>query len=130
MADRYFKISTKTELLLTGPAHLIYNGGNSDHAAIDESNAFFSALPAGQQLTFDGGGLPDGLEAIPPFVPTTEQQAAIDLQAAGVTIQTISQARYLDTRGDSSLLDAIDTAVDLIVISSGLDLEDITALIP
>ena len=66
---------------------------------------------------------------VPPVLSAAEQ-AAVDLRAAGVTIQTISQARYLDTRGDSSLLDAIDTDVDIIVISSGLDLDEIAALIP
>ena len=132
MADRHFQISTKTELLLAGPgipAHLEYDSGNPDHAAIDESNPFFSALPAGQQLTFDGGGLPDGLEAIPAPVFTVDEQAAIDLQAADVTISTIAQARYLDTRGDGTLLATIDAAVDVIVISSGLTLAQVSALI-
>ena len=67
MADRYYKISTKTMLFDNDrvPAHLIYDSGNPDHVAIDESNPYFSAIPAGQQLTYDGSGVPDGLEARP-----------------------------------------------------------------
>ena len=80
-------------------------------------------------MTFDGGGLPTGTEAIPPFVPTVQEQAAIDLRAADVTNNTITAARYADGRGVPAPLAAIDASVDAVVISSGLTLAEVSGLI-
>ena len=131
MPDRYFDKSTKTELFENPlvPAQLQYNAMNSDHAALPDTNPFFSELPAGQQVTYDIDGLPDGLEPIPAPVYSAFNQARIDLFNAGVTPRTVANARYLDGRGDSSELAAIDASIDAIVISSSLTLSQVVALI-
>ena len=122
--SKYFNRVTKTEAI-----EGIHSISPPDVVELDESNPFFSPLPAGQQLTYDGGGIPDGLEAIPPFVPTTEQQAVIDLNAAGVTVNTVEAALYLDHRGNSAPITAIDASIDAVVISSGLTLAVVSNLV-
>ena len=62
-------------------------------------------------------------------VLTTEQQAVIDLNAAGVTTNTVEAALYLDHRGNSAPITAIDASIDAVVISSGLTLSTVSNLI-
>ena len=121
---RYFNKVTNTEAI-----EGLHSIALPDVVELDDSNPFFSSLPEGQQLTYDGGGIPNGLEAIPPFVPTTEQQAVIDLNAAGVTVNTVEAALYLDHRGNSAPITAIDASIDAVVISSGLTLSTVSNLI-
>ena len=59
---------------------------------------------------------------------TTEQIALIDLIAAGVTARTIAAATYLDHRGNSAPITAIDASIDAVVISSGLTLAVVSGL--
>ena len=85
----------------------------------------------GEQIGWiDGGG---GIFAAPPppapQVLTATEQAAIDLQAAGVTNATLTAANYASGRGFPAPLAAIDSAVDLVVISSGLTVAQVSELI-
>ena len=68
-------------------------------------------------------------DPIPVIIPTTEQQVVIDLNAAGVTARTIEAAIYLDHRGNSAPITAIDASIDAVVISSGLTLAVVTNLL-
>jgi len=136
MSNRYFHIPTKTELFMATPAliktgliHLIYDSNNPDHAMIDESNPFFSPLPDGQQLTFDINGIPNGLEPIPAPVYTAQEQALIDLQAAGVTAAVLTVARYLDSEGDGVALTAVQSLITGIAINNSLTDLEVAALI-
>lgn len=75
----------------------------------------------------------DALEAtlvpyVPP-VPTAADVARADLLAAGVTRGTIATGLYLEQRGDDSVINALNAKIDIVVISSGLTLETVSALI-
>ena len=77
---------------------------------LDDSNPFFSPLPDGQQLTYDGSDIPDGTEAIPVIPPTSEEQAIEELKNRGITRDVINESTYLNAaRNDSTLLDHVET---------------------
>ena len=119
-----------SELFLAGvPAQLIYNVANPFHVELDEANVFWQPRPAGQQLTYDGGGVPDGLEPMPAPIYTAEQQARIDLRAAGVTTVSAVAAMYMFHRGDNAPIVVVNDAIDAVVISSGLTLAAVSALV-
>ena len=90
------------------------------------SNPFWDPIPAGMMLTYDGSNIPNGYAPLPAL--TAEDQARVDLRAAGVTVSSILHAQYMNDRGDSALLAAIDAAVDAVVISSGLTLSQVSGL--
>ena len=124
MTDRYYNKVTRTEAL---PG--LHPIDPPDVVVLPPGNPFWSPLPAGMQLTYDGANLPNGYEPIPPPVYTVEEQAKIDLQAAGVNIQSVTAAQYADGRGNPAPLTAIDAAVDAVVISSGLTLAQVSELV-
>ena len=131
MTDRYYNRENEpgSELFLAPTLpHLLYNEFNSNHVAIDDGNVFWSPIPAGQQLTYTDS-IPDGLEAIPAPVYTAEEQAAIDLRAAGVNGTTITAALYAEARGITTPLATLDAAVDAVVLSSGLTLAQVSELV-
>ena len=66
---KYLKKSTKTQLSNSqhAPAHLQYDAGNPDHVALPDENPFFSKLPEGFELQYDGAGIPTSLQAIPNY---------------------------------------------------------------
>ena len=126
MATKYYDTVRRVELFLTGPASRLYSAMDPDHIELDSSNIYFQPLPAGQQLTYDGSGIPNGTEAKPAKIYTAEEQARIDLHAGGVDLTKIIQALYLDSRGDATGLTAVGAVVDAVVISSGLTLAQVT----
>ena len=99
-----------------------------DVKELPPGNPFWSPLPAGQQLTYNGQNFPNGLEIIPPPIYTAEEQARIDLRAAGVTVRSITAANYMLSRGDNTLSLLINAAVDAVVVSSGLSLIQVSEL--
>jgi hypothetical protein len=119
---RYFNVVTKTEAVAG-----MHSISPPNVLPLPAPNVYFDPLPAGMTLTYDGSGLPNGLTALPG--PTVEEQARIDLHAAGVTISSLLVARYLNDRGDPAPLAAIDAAIDLVVISSGLTLAQVSELV-
>ena len=125
MADRYYNNSTNTEIFDNDrvPAHLIYDVGNPDHVAIDESNPYFSAIPAGQQLTYDGAGVPDGLEDRP-------LSEAKDI-AKGKVRAAKSAANLMINSSDGTFTYNL-TSEELVFLgasSAGIDLLDDTGII-
>ena len=60
---------------------------------------------------------------------TAAEQAVIDLNSAGVNTNTVEAALYLDHRGNSAPITAIDASIDAVVISSGLTLSTVSNLI-
>jgi hypothetical protein len=100
-----------------------------DVKELPPGNPFWSALPPGMRLTYDGNNWPDGLEPIPPPVYTAEEQARIDLRAAGITNDTLALAYYKNHRGDPTLLATVDGVIDAVVISSGLTLAQVSELV-
>ena len=121
---RYFNVVNKTEAV--EGMHSILP---PDVLPLPAPNVYFDPLPAGQQFTYDGSGLPNGLEPIPAPVYTAEEQARIDLRAAGVNSQSVTVAQYANDRGIPAPLVAIDAAVDAVVISSGLTLTQVSELV-
>ena len=120
---RYFNVVTKNEAI--DGLHSILP---PDVLPMPVPTPYDDPLPAGQQRTYDGAGLVNGTEPRPAPIYTVEEQAGIDLRAAGVTQQSVLAARYMNDRGDPALLTAINAAVDLIVISSGLTLTQVSVL--
>lgn len=112
---RYYHTIDKNEALAPGP----------DIVILPPENAFWSPLPAGHQLTYDGNAIPTGTEPIPPPPLGTIGAAKIDLRAAGVTTAAVSRALYKDGRGLPAELNAIDAAIDAIVLAHTLSLEDV-----
>jgi len=86
-------------------------------------------MPAGMQFTYDGNNIPDGYEAQPAPIYTAEEQARLDLYAAGISSRTLALAYYKNHRGDPSLLAVVDSVIDAVVISSGLTLTQVTELV-
>jgi hypothetical protein len=117
---RYYDRVTKTER---------FAEALPDIKELPPENVFWSALPPGMQLTYDGSNFPNGLEAIPAPIYTAEEQARIDLQAAGVTTNAIVAAMYMFHRGDSALVVLANNAIDAVVISSGLTLAQVSELV-
>ena len=78
MPDRYYARDTGTELFVDVPAHphLEYDAGNPEHFALPDTNPFFSQLPVGERLTYDGSNLPDGTE-LDPNLPANNLTLAI-----------------------------------------------------
>ena len=119
---RFFNIVTKTEAV-----EGMHSISPPDVLPLPAPNVFFDPLPAGQTWTYDGAGLPNGTTPLPP--PTAEEQAAIDIHAAGITRSTLALAYYQAHRGDPSLLAVVDSVIDAVVISSGLTLTQVTELV-
>ena len=112
----------------------------TENAGVIDNLAIFSGLPLpdgwteqtiGEQIGWiDGGGGVFAAPVVPPPpVLSTTEQAANDLRSAGVTNTTITAANYADGRGFPAPLAAIDSAVDIVVISSGLTLAQVSELI-
>ena len=110
MPDRYYNTVTKVEEF----------GPGTDIVILPPENPFWSPLPAGQRLTYDGGGVPNGLEPIP--APTLGSPAAVqnELLAAGISYRTVAQAMYLDHLGDSSLLTTLDAAINTVATNQSV----------
>ena len=123
MVNRYYNKVTKTEAI---PG--IHSIDLPDVVILAEANLFWSPLPPGMQLTYTLG-IPDGMEAIPAPVFTVEQQAGRDLRAAGVNGTTVTAALYANARGITTPLATLDSAVDAVVLSSGLTLPQVSALV-
>jgi hypothetical protein len=123
MVNRYYNKVTGTEAI---PG--VHSIDLPDVVILAPSNPYWSALPPGQQLTYTAD-LPDGLEAIPAPVYTAAQQAAIDLRAAGVNVNTVTNALYANSRGITTPLATLDSAVDAVVLSSGLTLAQVSVLL-
>jgi hypothetical protein len=121
---RYFNIVSKNEAL-----EGIHSIDPPGVLPLPAPNVYFNPLPAGMMWTYDGAGLPNGVTPIPAPSYTAEEQARIDLRAAGVSVQSVLAARYMNDRGDPTLLAAIDAAIDLVVISSGLTLLAVSGLV-
>jgi hypothetical protein len=117
---RYYDRVTKTER---------FAEALPDIKELPPENVFWSALPPGMQLTYDGSNFPNGLEAIPAPIYTAEEQARIDLRAAGITNDTLALAYYKNHRGDPTLLATVDGVIDAVVISSGLTLAQVSELV-
>lgn len=121
---KYFNTITKT--LAVEGMHPIDPPGV---LPIADNNVFFDPMPAGHRFTYDGAGLPDGTEPVPPPVYTVAEQARLDLHAAGVNVRSVMAAWYLDDRGEDAQLDLINAAFDAVVISSGLTLTQVVRLV-
>ena len=119
---RYFNVVNKTEAI--EGMHSILP---PDVLPLPAPNVYFDPLPAGQQWTYDGAGLPNGTTPLPG--PTVQEQAQNDLEAAGVNIRSVLHAQYANDRGIPAPLVAIDAAVDAVVISSGLTLTQVSELV-
>jgi hypothetical protein len=104
----------------TSPAHIVELP--SEHIAWDK-------MPAGMQFTYDGNNIPSGYELAPGPIYTAEEQVKLDLHNAGVNVKSLLSAKYLNDRGDPAPLAAIDAAIDLVVISSGLTLAQVSELV-
>ncbi|MCP4115383.1 MAG: hypothetical protein GY737_08235, partial [Desulfobacteraceae bacterium] len=54
---------------------------------------------------------PDGLEDIPPYIPTPEEEVMAALIAEGVNNQALTSAHYLDRMGYPDQAEAMDEAI-------------------
>ena len=121
---RYFDKVTKTEWI---PIFHGDPGGNPDVVELPPENTFWGLpLEPDEVLTFDIDGLP--LARVPRVVPP-EEALKILLRDAGITRAAMDRALYLDGRGVPGPLNAIDAALDALVISEGETLETLVGLI-
>lgn len=117
---RYYHLLDKNEVLFVAPPL------PPDVVELPPENVFWSELPEGHELTFDGGGLPNGTQLI---VQGTDFILRDALSSAGVTRDTLTSALYLAGRGVTAPLTALDNAIDALVISEGVTLEEMVGAI-
>lgn len=117
---RYYHTVDKVEVLFVEPPL------PANVVELPPENVFWLDLPEGQELTFDGGGIPNGTQ---PVVPDPRSALLDALYDAGVTKGTITAALYLDGRGTPGPLNAIDAAIDALVISEGVTLTYLMGLL-
>jgi hypothetical protein len=116
--DRYYNKVTQTE-------HLEVMHGDwtldPDVVILPPGNPFWGT-PMGpdEVLTFDGAGIP--LARVARVKPQEEILRAL-LVAAGINGGSVARAVYLDGRGVPGPLNAIDAALDAIVLSESVALE-------
>ena len=68
-------------------------------------------------------------DPIPVIVLITEQQAAEDLQTAGVSNNSVTAALFLDSQGTPEPLNQINSSINIVVNTSGLSLSVVSNLI-
>lgn len=119
MPDGYYHVINKTEEFGPGP----------DIVVLPPENPFWSPLPDGHELTYDGGGLPNGTAPIAPPSTGTPDAIRIELAAVGITADRIARALYLSHRGDSTLLNALDATIDTIAANQGVNYADVSGVI-
>lgn len=74
------------------------------------------------------GQLWDGFVLTDP-IPTAEEQAVIDLVAAGVSNNSVTAALFLDSQGAPAPLNQINAEIMVVVNSSGLSLNTVSGLV-
>lgn len=122
--DRYYNKVTRTEhsQQISGPWD-----DDPNVVILPPGNTFWGPpLDPDEVLTYDIDNLPLG--RVPRVVPL-EESLSILLQAAGVTRAAMDRAIYLDGRGIPGPLNAIDSALDALVISESETLETLVGLV-
>lgn len=110
MPDKYYNKATGSELFINPlvPAHLRYIAANPDHEALPDTNPFFSAVPEGMRLEYDGSNIPTVLVPIPDYDLNVAKAAKISeitaefdsrAQADGINVSLDEVRRDLQMRG-------------------------------
>jgi hypothetical protein len=121
---RYFNKAAKTEHV---PALHGDPAGLPHVVELPPENTFWGEpMEPDEELTFDAEGLPLARVKIP-VPPETALRDA--LLAAGITRAAMDKAVYLAGRGVPGPLTVLDNDLDALVLSEGVSLETLVALI-
>ena len=95
---KYFNTSTKTEFLNIGG---LAEDLPSDVVELEDDNIFFSLMPDGKVIEFDGNGIPVGYKDLPPVTPSSTElrDSALAAVAYDFGDGRIMQARLSDKSG-------------------------------
>ena len=112
MTDRYYNTVTGNEEFFPGPNIVI----------LPPENVFWSQLPDGHELVYDMAGVPTGTQPIPPPAVGTTTAIRLELAGVGISQKTVTTALYMAHRGDMSLINLLDTALDTVALNQGVTL--------
>ena len=116
---RYYNTVTRVEEFAPGP----------DIVVLPPENPFWSQLPDGEELTYDGFGVPNGTQPIPPFSVGSIEAIQEALGAAEIHTGKLALALYSHHHGNSTLLNAINAEITAIALAQSVTEQEVRDVI-